>query len=54
VFRGRAKVLDISALESENTKGAIERLKHEATTAARDGAELLVLSDRTAYDGDRR
>jgi glutamate synthase (NADPH/NADH) large chain len=54
VFRGRAKVLDISALESENTKGAIERLKHEATTAAREGAELLVLSDRTAYDGDRR
>ncbi len=54
LFRGRGKVLDISALESETTQGAIERLKHEATMAARDGAELLVLSDRTAYDGQRR
>jgi glutamate synthase (NADPH/NADH) large chain len=53
-FRGRAKVLDLSCLESENTKGAIERLKHEATTAVRSGCELLVLSDRTAYEGDRR
>ena len=50
-FRGRGKVLDISCLESETTQGAIERLKHEATKAVRDGAELLVLSDRTAYDG---
>ncbi len=53
-FRGRNAVLDISCLESENTRGAIERLKQEATTAARGGAELLVLSDRTAYEGDRR
>jgi glutamate synthase (NADPH) large chain len=52
--QGRAKALDISCLESENTHGAIERLKHEATTAVRDGAELLVLSDRMAWDGDRR
>jgi glutamate synthase (NADPH) large chain len=54
VFRGRGSVLDISALESETTHGAIERLKHEATMAVRGGAELLVLSDRTAYDGQRR
>jgi len=54
VFRQRAKVLDISCLESETTQGAVERLKHEATMAVRGGAELLVLSDRTAYDGQRR
>jgi glutamate synthase (NADPH) large chain len=54
LFRTRAKVLDISCLESETTQGAIERLKHEATMAVRGGAELLVLSDRTAYDGQRR
>ena len=54
LFRGRAQVLDISSLESETTQGAIERLKHEATMAAREGAELLVLSDRTAYEGERR
>jgi glutamate synthase (NADPH/NADH) large chain len=53
-FRGRGKVLDVSCLESEDVRGAIERLKHEATTAVRSGAELLVLSDRTAYEGDRR
>ena len=53
-FRERAAVLDLSCLESETTKGAIERLKQEATTAVRGGAELLVLSDRTAYEGDRR
>ncbi len=53
-FRGSNAVLDISCLESENTRGAIERLKQEATTAVRNGAELLVLSDRTAYEGDRR
>ncbi|MFN2616317.1 MAG: glutamate synthase-related protein [Thermoleophilaceae bacterium] len=53
-FRGRAKVLDLSSLESEDTRGAIERLKHEATSAVRGGCELLVLSDRTAYEGDRR
>ncbi|MDQ3644440.1 MAG: glutamate synthase-related protein, partial [Actinomycetota bacterium] len=53
-FRGRSTVLDISCLESEDTRGAIERLKQEATTAVRKGSELLVLSDRTAYEGDRR
>ncbi len=53
-FRGRGKVLDISCLESETTQGAIERLRHEAQTAARSGCELVVLSDRTAWDGDRR
>ncbi|MDQ3433193.1 MAG: glutamate synthase-related protein, partial [Actinomycetota bacterium] len=53
-FRGHSAVLDISCLESEDTRGAIERLKQEATTAVRGGAELVVLSDRTAYEGDRR
>ncbi|MEA2333493.1 MAG: glutamate synthase large chain [Thermoleophilaceae bacterium] len=53
-FRGRARVVDLSCLESEGTHGAIERLKQEATAAVRGGAELLVLSDRTAYEGDRR
>ena len=53
-FRGRARVIDISCLESESTHGAIERLKQEGTAAVRSGAELLVLSDRTAYEGDRR
>ncbi len=53
-FRDRARVLDLSCLESEDTRGAIERLKHEATGAVGGGAELLVLSDRTAYEGDRR
>src|SRR5262245_49300407 len=53
-FRGRSKVLDISCLESEDTHGAIERLKHEAATGVRAGAELVILSDRTAYEGDRR
>ena len=36
-FRGRSAVLDISCLESEDTRGAIERLKQEATTAVRGG-----------------
>jgi glutamate synthase (NADPH) large chain len=53
-FRGRASVLDLSCLESEDTRGAVERLRQEATTAVRAGAELLVLSDRIAYEGDRR
>ena len=35
-------------------RDALERLRHEATAAVRGGAELLVLSDRTAYEGDRR
>ena len=50
----RSAVLDIACLESENTKGAIERLKHEAVELVRSGAELIVLSDRTVYEGDRR
>ena len=53
-FRGRARVLDLSCLEAEDTRGAMERLKHEATSAVTGGAELLVLSDRIAYEGDRR
>ena len=53
-FRGRAAALDISLLESETTAGAIERLKQEAAKAVRDGAELVVLTDRTVYDGERR
>ncbi|MFY9469205.1 MAG: glutamate synthase-related protein [Solirubrobacterales bacterium] len=50
----RSAVLDIACLESENTKGAIERLKFEAIDLVRAGAELIVLSDRTVYEGDRR
>ena len=53
-FRGRAAAIDISLLESETTTGAIERIKQEAVKAVRDGAELLVLTDRTTYDGERR
>jgi glutamate synthase (NADPH/NADH) large chain len=53
-FRGRAGAVDISLLESETTKGAIERIKQEAVKKVRDGAELLVLTDRTAYDAERR
>jgi glutamate synthase (NADPH) large chain len=53
-FRGRAAAIDISLLESETTQGAIERIKQEAVKAARDGAELLVLTDRTVYDAERR
>jgi glutamate synthase (NADPH) large chain len=53
-FRGRAGAVDISLLESETTQGAIERIKQEAVKKARDGAELLVLTDRTVYDAERR
>ncbi|HVC05982.1 MAG TPA: glutamate synthase-related protein [Solirubrobacterales bacterium] len=53
-FRGRADAVDISLLESETTQGAIERIKQEAVKKVRDGAELLILTDRTVYDGDRR
>ena len=53
-FRGRAAAIDISLLESETTQGAIERIKQEAVKAVRDGAELLVLTDRTVYDAQRR
>jgi glutamate synthase (NADPH) large chain len=53
-FGGRAGAVDISLLESETTKGAIARIKQEAVKKVRDGAELLVLTDRTVYDADRR
>ncbi|HET9162421.1 MAG TPA: glutamate synthase-related protein [Solirubrobacterales bacterium] len=53
-FRGRAGAVDVSLLESETTRGAIERIKQEAVKKVRDGAELLVLTDRTVHDGERR
>jgi glutamate synthase (NADPH) large chain len=53
-FRGRAAAVDISLLESETTAGAIERIKQEAVKKVRDGGELLVLTDRTVYDAERR
>jgi glutamate synthase (NADPH/NADH) large chain len=53
-FRGRAAAVDISLLESETTRGAIERIKHEAVKKVRNGAELLILTDRTVYDSERR
>jgi glutamate synthase (NADPH/NADH) large chain len=53
-FRGRAGAVDISLLEAETTAGAIERIKQEAVKKVRDGAELLVLTDRTVYDAERR
>ena len=52
-FRGRAGVIDISCLEAETVEGALERLKFEAAKKVLDGAELLVLSDRTAFEGER-
>jgi glutamate synthase (NADPH) large chain len=53
-FRDRAAALDVALLESETSKGAIERLKQEAVKAVRSGAELVVLTDRTVCDGERR
>jgi glutamate synthase (NADPH) large chain len=53
-FRGRAAAVDISLLESETTQGAIERIRQEAVKKVRDGAELIVLTDRTVYDAERR
>src|SRR5205823_13047417 len=53
-FRDRAAAIDVALLESETTKGAIERIKQEAVKQVRQGAELLVLTDRTVYDGERR
>ncbi len=53
-FRGRAGAVDISLLDAETTLGAIERIKQEAVKKVRDGAELLVLTDRTVYDAERR
>jgi glutamate synthase (NADPH/NADH) large chain len=52
-FRGWCGVVDISLLDAETTEGALERLKHEATKMVLSGVELLVLSDRTAYEGER-
>ncbi len=53
-FRDRAAAIDIALLESETTHGAVERIKQEALKCVRNGAELLVLTDRTVYDGVRR
>ena len=53
-FRDRAAALDVALLESETTEGAIQRLRQEAVKAVRGGAELLVLTDRVVYDGERR
>ncbi|HEY3192125.1 MAG TPA: glutamate synthase-related protein [Solirubrobacterales bacterium] len=53
-FADRAKAIDIALLESETTQGAIERLRQEAVKAVSEGAELIVLTDRTVYDGERR
>jgi glutamate synthase (NADPH) large chain len=53
-FGGRAAAVDISLLESEKTRGAIERIRQEAVKKVRDGAELVVLTDRTVYDAERR
>jgi len=53
-FRGRAAAVDISLLESETTKGAIDRVKQEAVKKVRNGCELLILTDRTVYDSERR
>ncbi len=53
-FRGRAAAIDISLLESETTQGAVERIKQEAVRHVSNGAELVVLTDRTVYDGERR
>jgi glutamate synthase (NADPH/NADH) large chain len=53
-FRGRAAAIDTALLESETTKGAVDRIRQEAVRRVRDGAELVVLTDRVVYDGERR
>lgn len=53
-FRDRAAALDTALLDAETTRGAIERLRQEAVKAVAGGAELLVLTDRVVYDGERR
>src|SRR3954453_21612828 len=53
-FSGRNAAVDISLLESETTQGAIHRIKQEAVKKVRNGCELLVLTDRTVYEADRR
>ncbi len=53
-FAGRNDAVDISLLESETTRGAIDRVKQEAVKKVRNGCELLILTDRTVYDAERR
>ncbi len=53
-FRGRTAAIDTALLESETTRGAIDRIRQEAVKRVRDGAELVVLTDRVVLDGDRR
>jgi glutamate synthase (NADPH) large chain len=53
-FRGRTTAIDTALLESETTHGAIDRIRQEAVKRVRDGAELVVLTDRVVYEGDRR
>ena len=53
-LRDRAGAIDIALLESETTRGAIERIKQEAVKCVRGGAELVVLTDRVVYEGERR
>jgi glutamate synthase (NADPH) large chain len=53
-FRGRTAAIDTALLESETTRGAIDRIRQEAVKRVRDGAELVVLTDRVVFDGDRR
>jgi glutamate synthase (NADPH/NADH) large chain len=53
-FRDRAAAIDTALLESETTRGAIDRVRQEAVKRVAQGAELVVLTDRVVYDGDRR
>ncbi len=53
-FRGRSAAIEVSLLESETSWGAIERIRQEAAQKVGAGAELLVLTDRTVYDGESR
>ena len=53
-FRDRAAAIDTALLESETTRGAIDRIRQEAVKQVAEGAELVVLTDRVVYDGERR
>ncbi len=53
-FRGRTAAIDTALLESETTRGAIDRIRQEAVKRVAGGAELVVLTDRVVYEGDRR
>ena len=53
-FRDRAAAIDTALLESETTRGAIDRIRQEAVKRVAQGAELVVLTDRVVYDGERR